>query len=218
MSGGRGGEEDAIGYVFAREGLNAFIDVVGALFIAVEADNREVGFDESGLDGGHTDWGVCEVHAESVGEGFDGGFGSAIDSSVRIGGISCYAADVDDMSTVAGNHTRDDKACDTQKSLDVGVNHRVPIGEVAFVFLLETERQSGVIDEDINVLPFGGEVSDLSFCLLAVAHVEGEDECACAVLAMEVVGEFAKRLLAARIEDELIAVGGEFVCASHSYS
>ena len=218
VSGGRGGKEDAVGYVIACEGLYALIDVVGALFVAVEADNREVGFNESGLDGGHTDGGVSEVHAESVGEGFDGGFCGAIDGSVRIGGISGDTAYVDDMSTVAGYHTRDDKARDAQKSLDIGVNHRVPIGEVAFVLFLETERQSCVIDEDIDVLPFSGEVSDLAFCLLAIAHVEGEDECARAVLAMEVVGEFAKRLLATGIEDELIAVGGEFVCASHSYS
>lgn len=56
------GEENAVGDVSTRKGLNAFIYVVGAFFVAVEADDGEVGFDESGFDGSDTNGSVCEVH------------------------------------------------------------------------------------------------------------------------------------------------------------
>lgn len=122
------------------------------------------------------------------------------------------------MSFAALNHSGDDEAGDGEEGFDVGVNHRVPVGKVAFVLFFESECESGVIDEDVNVVPIGGQVTNLLFRLLSVAHVEDEEERLCSVLFSEVIRKLLEGFLTACVEDESVAVLGEFACACHSYS
>ena len=211
-------KEDTIRHIVSRERLDALIDIIGTLFVAVETYNGEVGFDKSGLDSSDAQRRVCEVDTQSVGEHLDSSLGCTIDRTVGISRISSHTADIDNMPVIACHHTGYYKARDIEQRLDVGVNHSVPVGKVAFVLFFESECESCVIDEDVDVLPFSRQISNLFLRFLPVAHVKDKQQGLRSVLLLEVVSKLPERLLAACIEDESIAVGGEFLCACHSYS
>ena len=77
---------------------------------------------------------------------------------------------------VAADHTRHDEACHRQQTLDVRVDHLVPVVEIALVFWFETTGESRVVDEDVDSLPFGWHTLDGTARSLTVADVEGEGE------------------------------------------
>ena len=212
-----GGIECCIGDVVAREGRDAFIYVAGPPAVAVEASDGEVGLHESGLEVGDAQGSVGEVDAQPVGERFDGGFGGAIDVAVGVGGIAGHRADVDDMSLSAADHTGDDESCHSEQTANVGINHRVPVAEVAFVFLIQSEGQSGVVDEQVDVLPVSGECFNGLACGFAVAHIEAEGEDLCAVLP-EFGSDSVQKMLFSSVEDETPAFAGETLGAGEPYA
>ena len=211
-------KEDTIRHIVTRERLDALIDIIGTLLVAVETYNGEVGFDESGLDSSDAQRRVREVDTQSVTERFDSSLGGTIDRTVGISSISGNTADVDNMPVVACHHTRDYKARDVEQGFDVGVNHSVPVSKVAFVLFFESKSESCVIDEDIDVLPLSRQISNLFLRLLPVTYVKDKQQGLRSGLHLEVVSKLPERFLTACIEDESIAVGGEFLCACHSYS
>ena len=62
------------------------------------------------------------------------------------------------MSAFAGHHPGHYGAGHVEQSLDVGVDHGVPVIGITLVFRFEAEGESGVVDEHLNVAPFLGEV------------------------------------------------------------
>ena len=58
------------------------------------------------------------------------------------------------MSFVALHHTRYDEPCHGEQSLDVGINHGVPIFRVSHIFFFQSECQSRIVDQHIDLLPF----------------------------------------------------------------
>ena len=58
------------------------------------------------------------------------------------------------MSFIPFHHAGDDESGHSQKPLYVGVYHCAPIFRVAFILFVKAESEAGVIDEDIDFLPF----------------------------------------------------------------
>ncbi|SYK73614.1 Uncharacterised protein [Klebsiella pneumoniae] len=54
------------------------------------------------------------------------------------------------MATVSFHHPRQDSAGHMQQPFDVGVHHHIPFCRIAFINGFHTQRQSGVIDQNIN--------------------------------------------------------------------
>jgi hypothetical protein len=170
----RGGScvESYVGNVGTSERNDTFVHVLGAGVVAVEADVAEVGLNEPGL---HVRYANCRfgyVDTQAIGYGLHGCLRGAIDIATGICCVACNTANVDYVALVALYHSRHDEACHGEQPLYVGVYHRVPIFGVALVFLFETERESGVVDQNINCLPFSFERTDCLFCRLGIAHVE----------------------------------------------
>ena len=116
-----GSIESYIGNIIAIERLYATIG------IAMEANVGEIGLYESWLHVGDAHLGVSHIDTQSVGNSLDRSLGGTIYISPGIGCITSHTADVDDMSMVAFHHARHDESGHGQESLDIGVDHLVPV-------------------------------------------------------------------------------------------
>ena len=130
--------EGHIGNVVASERFDAFIYIVGTLCIAMETNHTEIGFHQSRLHVGDTHGRVGHINAQTIADGLDCGLGGAINVATGIGGITGHGTDVDDMTAVALNHAGNNEACHGEQTLDVGINHDVPILVAAFIFLVQS--------------------------------------------------------------------------------
>lgn len=70
MLGSAGGIECHVGNVVARQWLNATVNIVGTLAVAMETDVGEIGLHQSRLDVGYANAGMSHVDAQTVGDGF----------------------------------------------------------------------------------------------------------------------------------------------------
>ena len=208
MSGCIGGIDGDIGDVVARQRLDALIDIGGAVIVTMEADVAEVGLDEAGLQVSDADGRIGHVDAESVGQCLHGSLSGAIHVATGVGGITGYGTHVDDVTAVALHHPGHHEARHRQQSLDVGVDHRLPVIKVALVFRLQPQGQSGIIHQHVDLLPVSRKVVDIFLGLLAVSHVKGERQ-----HFRPAVGQFlpdgSQTVLVAACQDQTVAIGGE---------
>ena len=121
------------------------------------------------------------------------------------------------MSVVKAHHPGHYETCHIEQSLDVGVNHLVPVLEVALVFWLQTTCQSGVVDEHVDGLESIGYACHSIARSLTIAHVEGERKhlhptsLKFSLQRLKLVGRTA-------CNDKIVATNGKTTCTSHSYS
>ena len=140
----------------------------------MEADIAEICLHESRLEVGDAHSRLSHIDAQAVGDSFHGSLGGAVHIAAGISRVARHAAHIYHMALVALHHGRHYKASHSEQSLDVGINHSGPIIGVAFIFLFQAERQTGVIDEHIYGLPFRLERLDGSLSSLSVAHIESQ--------------------------------------------
>ena len=215
MGGGIGGIDGHIGNIVAREGLDALIELGGAGRIAMEADVAEIGLDEAGLEVGDADGRVGHIDAEAVAKGLYGCLRGAVDIATGIGCIARHTPYINNVSAVALNHTGYDEARHREQALDIGVDHGLPVIEVALVFGFEAEGQAGIIDEYVDLLPLLGQAFDGLAGGLAVADVEGEDE-HLGALGLQLLADGFQLLYVTASQDESVAIGGELARAAEA--
>ena len=218
MRRSRGGVEGYVGDVVAREGLDAGVETLGGSGVAVEADVGEVGLDEAGLEVGDADGRLVEVHAKTVAEGLDSGFGGAIGAAARVGGVTGYGADVDDVAATTFDHAWDDETRHHEKGLDVGVNHGKGVVEVALVLLVGAEGEAGVVDEDVDVAELSRKRADGFFGTRTIADIEGEQEDVGGEVSLELLLEGLELFDTAGVEDETMAGLGELARTGLAYA
>ena len=78
------------------------------------------------------------------------------------------------MSAIACNHFWYNQTRHGEQAFDVGVDHGLPVVQVAFVFGFEPKGQTSVIHQHVDLLPGGGQALDGLTGCLPIAHVEGE--------------------------------------------
>ena len=213
--GGVGGIDGHVGDVVTGEGLDALVDIGGALGVTMEARVAEVGLNKAGLEVGDTDGGIGHIEAQAVGDGLHGSLGGAIYVAVGIGGVASDGADIDDMAAVALHHAGHHETRHGEQSLDVGIDHGVPVVVGAFILGLKTKGEAGIVDEHIDVFPLGGEVLDALGGFLAITHVENQRKHFC-TFSGKFFTYFLESLGVAAGEDEAVAVGGELAGAAET--
>lgn len=212
---GIGCEDGHIGDVVAREGLDALIEFGCALGVAMEADVAEVGLYEAGLEVGDADSGIGHVDAETVGEGFYSSLCGTVDITPCVGSIARHAPYINNVSAVARNHLGYDEACHGEQTLDIGVDHGLPVVEVALVFGFESQGEACIIDEHVDGLPFLGQTLDGLAGCFTVSYVEGQDE-HLGALGFELLTDGFQLLNITAIQDEAVAIIGEFLGAAEA--
>ena len=76
------------------------------------------------------------------------------------------------MATVALYHAGNNEAGHRQQSLDVSVNHRVPIFKISFILGFEAHSTAGIVHQHVNFLPLRGQTVDGCCSRLAVPHIK----------------------------------------------
>ena len=109
--------------------------------------------------------------------GLDSGLGSAVHAASGIRRVTGYGAEVDDVAASALHHAGHYETGHREQAADVGVEHDVPFVEIALMFLVHSEYQSGVVDEHVYVLPFAFQRVEGRYDFLAVTYVERQHEC-----------------------------------------
>ena len=215
MGGGVGGIDGRIGDIVTGKRRDALVDVGGALGITVEAGVTEVGLHQTGLEVGDTDGSIGDIETQAVGDGLHGSLGGAVNIAIGIGGVASHRADIDDMATVALHHAGNHKTGHGQQTLDIGVDHSIPVVVAAFVFGLKAEGEAGIVHKHVNIFPFGGQGLYALCRFLAVAHIEDEGQ-HIGTFGGKLLTDFLKALLVASSENETVAIGGEFSCATEA--
>ena len=169
-----GSIESHIGNIIAIERLYATIYIVGTFGVAMESDVGEIGLHESRLHVGDTHLGMSHIDAQAVGNSLDSSFGGTIYITSGISGITCHTTDVDDMPMVALHHARHDESGHGEESLDVGVNHLVPVLEITFILRFQATSQARVVDQHVDVAPRLGDIVYRFLGSLPVANVESQ--------------------------------------------
>ena len=145
-------------------------------------------------------------------EGAHGVLRGAVDGAAGVDLAAGDGAEVDDVASAAGDHARGDGAGDVEQAFDVGVDHAFPVVGVALVDRLETDGQSGVVDERVDGLPFVGQAGDGLLDGLTATDVEGErQEAALGIGAGQLVAEVFEAFAASAGEDQVVAILGQYV-------
>ena len=76
------------------------------------------------------------------------------------------------MPAIALHHTRQDRAGHVHQPFIIGVDHIFPVFNAGAVRRLQTQRQTGVIHQDVNRLPLGGQIGNQRLNGGAVADVK----------------------------------------------
>ena len=179
----------------------------------MEADVAKVGLHQSRLDIGHADARVGRVDAQSVGDHLHRRLRAAIDVAVGVGSVASHRTDVDDLATVALHHARHQRAAHVEQALDVGVDHRVPVVEVATLQRVEAQGQSGVVDQHVDLGPVGLQAAADVKHLLLVSHVEAE-RLRTHAQRLDALGQRLEQVVSAARDDHVVALFGKAQRAS----
>lgn len=113
------------------------------------------------------------------------------------------------MALLTLAHERSDGAGDIEETLDVSVNHALPVLEEAVLDRIQSDCETCVVDQDVDVAPFAFERSDCRLDLGIVADVEVQSDDVRFVSDCEEFLEFLETVGAASCDDEVVASVGE---------
>ena len=118
-----------------------------------------------------------QIGAQVQAELTDKRFGRTIDVAARVRPAPGGRTNIDNVTAITLNHARQHRASHIDQPFVVGVDHVFPVFNAGFVRGLHAQRQSGVVDQQINGAPLGRQVSNHLFNGCAVAHVQlcGQD-------------------------------------------
>ena len=202
-----------LGYVAACQWSNAAIDALRALRIAVETYHRELRFDHSGAHFAHLNSVRNQIRTHRLRDGVHGVLRGTIDCTVLVGLSACDRAEIDDMAATRLDHSARNDACNVEQTLDIGVDHRVPILGRARVDMLQTSGQTRIIDQYID-RTLVRNLCQMLLASLFVAYIEDE------VLHLDVVyrADFGSHIFeavsASSGENQVVAHRGQFSCGS----
>lgn len=144
--------DNLLGNVLGDERLKALVDGLGLVLVAAEADDGEVGLDESGRDLGHADARVDELLHETLRERLDGVLDGAVHRAADVGLAASERANVDDVARVLLAHRREEDLRHLDERDEVRVDHEVDVLQLNVARTLSTDGTAGVVDEHVEAL------------------------------------------------------------------
>ena len=165
---GQGG--DFFGLADAADGL-AGDEIAAGFFDVAEGGDALLerrGFDCAGADGVDANSLLDEIDGERFGEADYGGFGGAVDETIRRAfDAGSAAGHINDAALFRGSHRGDERAACAIHRLHVEIEGKIPVGfgaieDGALV------NEAGAVEEDVDGAEFGGEGVDR----VDVANVE----------------------------------------------
>jgi hypothetical protein len=111
--------------------------------------------------------------------------------------------DIDDVASAALDHSGEDGPADVEKSLDVRVDHLLPIAQEAPGELLQAPAESGVVDQNVDPPPFVRERGDGLFHGRLIPDVQRKVADRDAELLLQFGGQLLQSLGPPRADEDL---------------
>ena len=209
--------EGNIGDVGTTQRLDALVNIVGTLVVAMETNIREIGFYKSRLKIGNTHTCVSHINTQAIGQGLDSSLCGTINTTTCISSVASHTTYVNNMTMVEANHLWNNKTRHVEQTLYVGVNHLVPVLKTTFVLGLKTTRKTSIIDEHINRLETLGDAVDSLASGIAVANIKRKSKNRNA-LGLELGLKRLKLVGCTARNYNIVATIGKTTCTSLAYS
>ena len=203
--------------IVTRQRLDAFIDISSTVVVTMETDVAKICLDKSRLQVCHTDGSICHINAQAISQRLHSGLRRTIYVATSIGCVTSHRAHINDVSTVALYHSWYYETCHRQQSLDVRVNHRFPVIEIALVLRFQPQCQSCIVHQHINLLPLVRQFIDELLSFLAVSHVKGQ-RYHLRTLGSQFLLNLSQDLLIPSCQNQSVTVLCELLGTSQSYT
>ena len=76
-----------------------------------------------------------------------------------------------------------------EQSFYVGVDHSVPIAEIGFLKKVAAQGQAGIVDEHLDLTPFGGQLLDQLGDRGLIAHIGRKDQAFGLMIFLQGIGQ-----------------------------
>ena len=169
------GEHDDLGDILGRQRANPAVDVLSSAPVAAEADLAELGLDHARVYRAHADSRTIEIQAQRLRERPDRGLARAVHVAAGVGLVSGDGPDVDHRTPSPFQHSGQHGPIYVQQALDVGVDHLVPVLELAGGQWIESPAEAGVVDQDLDRLPVLRQLVHRAEDVARAAYVESRD-------------------------------------------
>ena len=165
--------EDRFGDVLRLDRLGACIGGVVLGLIAAKTHQRELAFAQARLKVGHTDTGADQVVAQVQRELANERLGAAINVTARIRVVARHRTQVDDArATAVSDQARKQRAGGVDQAFDVGVDHGVPVVQVALGRRVDAQGETCVVDQATDLRELGRQIFNSLLNGLTIAHVQ----------------------------------------------
>ncbi|KPX28824.1 hypothetical protein ALP68_04996 [Pseudomonas ficuserectae] len=165
--------EDSVGDVLRLNWLGARVSGVVLGLITAETYQRKLTLAQPGFQVGDAYASADQIVAQIQRELPDKRLGATVDVTTRIRIVAGYRAQVDDTCPATmRNQTWKQQACGVGQTFDVGVDHGVPVIQIALGRRVDPQRQTGVVDQPANAAELFRQICDSTLHCLAVTHIQ----------------------------------------------
>lgn len=169
-----GGPDNLLCDVFANKRLQALVDVLRGAFVTAIPDDGELGFDHAGIDLGDADLGVDELTEEGTGEGANSVLGCGVDAASGVGFPTSDRTEVNNVAVVLCLELLDEQLGQMNQTKYVGFEHALNIVGCDVSDVLDTEDESSVVNQNVDVSELGGNLVKEALDLATIGDVEGD--------------------------------------------
>src|SRR5690606_25209468 len=141
-------------------------------------------------------------------------FGSTVYIAIGIHFFASDGAKVDDMPLLARRHDGRYHPRDIKQPFHIGVDHAIPITDVACVYRVEPLAQARVVNQYIHLFPLLGEVVEGSKYLIYIADIERQEMNLYAKNRGKLRSQCFHTGYTACGKQEVITLSGEHACTS----
>ena len=163
-------EEDAVRDVVRGQRLDSLVRRLRRRLVTLEADERELGLREPGIDGRDPDRAAEEILPQAVDEASNRELRGDVDGGVRVRLPARDRAGEQDVPAVA--HVRQREARDADRAVDVRVQDGRLVLGIRLGEGVAPEREPGVVVEDVDPAELGRGARDERSAALLVGDVE----------------------------------------------
>ena len=115
------------------------------------------------------------------------------------------------------HHTRNNQTSHGEESLDIGINHLIPILETTLVLRFQTTSQAGIIDQHINIAPILRNIIHSLSCRFTVTYIESQGKDLYTLSLQFFLQIFQFTGISTR-NDQIVATSCKAACTTLAYS
>ena len=131
--------------------LDILINLGRTLVVTFETDVGKLGIAaQARFDIGNADVFVCQFGAQVHAELAHKSLGRTIDITAGISITAGNRTQIDDVALFARDHLRQNLTGQKSQADDIGLNHGCPIAKIGFIGSIQTQSQTGVVDQAID--------------------------------------------------------------------